>query len=265
VNHVFGGLGDWYHLRSLAAHPTILTLALQSVMHDTRHLRKIDRFVVEWPQAREQLLRLGVARERIKLIYPPVDTTKFSVAPAPHGRFTVLFASSPDRSDWLGARGVDLLLDAAALCPEIGFRLIWRPWGDSFPEVTRWIEHRRLRNVELYCGRIADMETCYAGVHATVAPFRDAERCKPAPNSIVESLACGRPVIVTRPVGLADVITEWNAGMIASDDASDLAAKLRMVQSSWPALSRNARALAEKCFAVDRFVDAYRQIYAEVL
>jgi glycosyltransferase involved in cell wall biosynthesis len=228
-------------------------------------LQKIDRFVVEWPQGREQLLSLGIPRAQIKLVYPPVDLTKFTVSPAPRGPFTVLFASSPDRGDWLAARGVDLLLDTAALCPEMHFRLVWRPWGDSHAEVVRWIERRRLRNVELLCRRIANMDKCYSNVHVTIAPFRDQERCKPAPNSLIESMACGRPVLVTRQVGLADVIAERHAGMITSEEPWDFADKLRALQANWPILSRNARALAEERFARARFVDSYRQIYAELL
>ena len=124
IQHLFGGLGDWYHLRALGRHPAVMTVAVEGEPADADLLGKIDRFVVEWPGARDALERLGIPSGRISCVPPPVDLGRFTVAPRPDGRFSVLFASAPARSDWIEARGVGLVLDAAAELPEVRFTLL---------------------------------------------------------------------------------------------------------------------------------------------
>lgn len=265
IHHVFGSLGDWSYLRAAGRRPTVLTVAAQSEPVDRALLARVDRFVVEYPGGEVPLERLGIERGRIRLILPPVDLERFAPAGAPGGPFTVVFASSPDDASWLEARGVDLILEAAALRPRVRFLLLWRPWGDSLPRVWRWIERRGLTNVELRVGRCADMAGCYRGAHATIAPFVRMDCCKPAPNSLVESLACGRPVLTTPGVGLAGLIREGRAGVVCPPEATALAEGLDRLHSDWGEFSAAARRLAERHFAVERFLTAYERLYRELV
>jgi glycosyltransferase involved in cell wall biosynthesis len=265
LNHLFGGLGDWFHLKAIRRRPSVLTVATATHGCNPELLSKVDRFVVEWPGAREDLVRLGVENSRIQLVYPPVNLTKFAPTPPPEGPFTILFASSPERRDWLAGRGVLLLLDVAAEAPQCRFRLLWRPWGDALVEVRRQVEQRRLNNVEICVGRFEDMPQQYAAAHATIIPFVDMEQCKPAPNSLIESLACGRPVISTDGVGLAEFLRERRAGVVCPANVGDLAEAVNQANSQWINLAGNARLAAETEFCNDRFLDAYTVLYRELV
>jgi glycosyltransferase involved in cell wall biosynthesis len=266
VNHIIGGLGDWFHLRAVTpSRPTILSLAVAGSRCEEDLLDKIDRFAIEWPAAREDLMRQGIDSKRIRLVFPPVDLQRFRPAPLPESPFTVLFASSPDRADWLEPRGVHRIVEAAALHPRMRFRLLWRSWGDSLPTVRRWIAERGLANVEVVTDRIDDMAREYQRSHVTLAPFTCREHCKPAPNSIIESMACGRPVIVTSRVGLAPLILEHSAGVVAEVTAEGLAESLDVARADWRELSRNARTTAERFFAQEHFLAAYGRLYEEVM
>jgi glycosyltransferase involved in cell wall biosynthesis len=211
------------------------------------------------------LASFGLDRERMRVILPPVDLNRFTPSPVHSSPFTVLFASSPDKASWLEARGVPQILDAAALRPQMIFRLLWRPWGDSEPVVRRWIRERGLSNVHLEVGKSRDMSGHYRSSHVCLAPFTDASRSKPAPNSIVESLACGRPVVVTPTVGLADLILEGKGGLVTQPSGEALAESLDRLQADWTRYSLRARGLAEQLFGVTRFVTAYEQLYRELL
>jgi glycosyltransferase involved in cell wall biosynthesis len=160
---------------------------------------------------------------------------------------------------------VPQLLDAAAARPHMRFRLLWRPWGDSLDRVRRWVAERGLRNVELRVGCWPDMAGHYRGAHVTVAPFTDPERCKPVPNSLIESLACGRPVLLTERTGLAAVVREAQAGLVCPPTGEGLAERLDRLRADWGRYARNARRLAERRFGVEKFVAGYRRLYAEVL
>jgi len=265
INHLFGGLGDWFHLRALRDGPSVLTLAVHAEPTSPELLSKLDRFVVEWPRAREQLLALDVPPERIRLIPPPVDLDRFQPVSAPPDRFTVLFASAPARADWLTARGIDLILEAAQRRPDMLFRLLWRPWGNSLPALRQRIETLDLSNVEVVVDRVLDMSAQYAAVHATVFPGVDAARCKPMPNSIVESLASGRPVVVSERMEIQDYVSGTRAGHVISLDAEALALALDRLEADWGGASEAARTLAETSFGQDRFISGYQAIYREIV
>jgi glycosyltransferase involved in cell wall biosynthesis len=265
LNHVFGSLGDWFYLEGLRRRPTLLTVAANRRPVQKSLLDRIDRFVVEYPAAKIELKQLGIEEKQIQLIFPPVDLWRFAPKGAPTGSpFTVVFASSPDLASWLEARGVPQILDAAALRPRMQFRLLWRPWGDSLPQVQQWIAQRALQNVDLVVGRFPDMACQYQAAHATLAPFVDMERCKAAPNSLVESLACGRPVITTPHVGLAELIEENRAGIVCDASGADLAESLDRLQSEWPHYSARARHLAERWFSTEDFVESYERLYDQL-
>ncbi len=265
LHHVFGSLGDWFYLGRPRRRPTVLTVTAHGRPLARPLLERVDRFVVEHPEGRDELGRLGIERRRVRLIFPPVDLTAFAPAPAPPGPFTVLFASSPEEESWLAARGVPQLLDAAALRPRMRFRLLWRPWGNSEPRVRRWVAERGLGNVELVAGCRQDMARQYQAAHVCVAPFTEKERSKPAPNSVVEGLACGRPVLVTDHVGLADFVREGGAGLSCAATGEALAEGLDRLEAGWGRYSQAARGLAERWFGAGRFLAAYRRLYDEVL
>ncbi len=129
INHIFGSLGDWHYLQGARRRPTVLTIATVGDPVAKPLLDRVDRFVVEYPAGRDELVRLGIDKSRIHLVFPPTDLGRFTPTEAPEGPFTVLFASSPERSDWLESRGVLLILEVAALRPAMRFRLLWRSLG----------------------------------------------------------------------------------------------------------------------------------------
>jgi glycosyltransferase involved in cell wall biosynthesis len=265
LNHIFGSLGDWFYLQGVRTRPVILTVAAINLSVKNPLLERIDKFVVEYPGAIGDLHKLGIEKERIRLIFPPVDLRHFFPGRTPDGPFTALFASSPEAESWLDARGVPQILEAASLRPAMRFRLIWRPWGNSVKRVRQWIAERGLQNVELVVKRFDNMAGEYNKAHVTLAPFTDICRSKPAPNSLVESMACGRPVLTTETVGLADVIREGNAGMVCNATGEDIARHLDCLAADWHNYSRSARKLAEARFCMRNFLQEYKRLYSEVL
>ena len=265
INHVFGSVGDWFYLQGQRRRPTVLTTAAASAPVERELLDRVDRFVVEHPGGRDDLRALGIEDSRIRLVMPPVDLQRFVPSEKPSDPFTVLFASSPERTDWLDARGLPAILDAAALRPHMCFRLLWRPWGDSLASVREQIEVRGLQNVDLAVGRVDDMSAEYARSHVTVAPFVDLNRCKPMPNSLIESLASGRPVVCSPLVGLAPLVSDSQAGVVCDSAGAAIAESLDEVHANWLDMSHRARQLAERHFDQHVFVRSYQHIYEELM
>ena len=264
VNHVFGTIGDWFYLRGQRKRPTIVTAAAVADPVETTLLDQVDCFVAEHPAGRTELQECGIDDDRIRLIMPPVDLQRFSPDTSPPDHFTVLFASSPDNHARLEGRGVRLLVEAARQCPDIKFRLLWRPWGDSLATVEKWIDEFELNNIEIKVGVVQDMAEEYRAAHMTIAPFTQPELCKPAPNSLIESLSSGRPVLCTDRVGMAQLVQESDAGACCSIEVTDVVAGLKRIQSDWKQLSKRARELAEERFDERKFIASYEHIYREL-
>ncbi len=265
INHVFGSIGDWFHLRAIRRRPTVLTAAVTNGSSGKDMLSKVDLFAVEWPGARDELQALGIDRGQVRLVFPPVDLERFKPTPCPDTPYTVLFASSPDRADWLDDRGVGLLLAAAKMRPDWRFVLAWRPWGTALQELQRRLAEQPSPNVEVHVGRFDDMSRFYANAHVTVAPFLCRHRGKPAPNSVIESLASGRPVVVSDQVGLADMVAEQRMGAVCGSNAESFVAAIEETQRTWNSMSENARSVAERWFCRSTFIASYRGIYGELL
>lgn len=265
INHLFGGLGDWFHLQSLNTGSTVMTLATSSEVADCSLLRKVDHFAVEWPGAVDLLNSYGVSNDRITVILPPVDVERFNITEEPDAPFTVLFASSPDRADWFEGRGIYLLLEAARQLPDVKFRLLWRPWGDGVNVIKKMLAGAEYSNVELVIGRFADMSWEYQNVHATIAPFVDPQKCKPIPNTLLESLACGRPVVMTRQVELGKVLGQSESVVVCDPEVQSVVPAIKQLQTDWKQRSTEARSLAERTFDARRFIRQYDELYQSVV
>ncbi len=265
VNHVFGGLATARHfLLVLRRRPILFTAVIPGETFEPTLYARVAHFVAESRDLASSLAGVGVPSDRIDIIYPAVDIDRHAVPAAPVGeRFRLLFASTPSDPGEIDSRGLGLLIELARLRPDIDVVVAWRRWG-RVGECVRRIESRQPPpNFLLQQGDLADMTTLYQRVHATVCGF-EAGFGKSAPNSIVEGLAAGRPALVTDTCGIADLIGEWQAGVVTVRSAEALARGVDDLRQRYDAASAQARRLAEQEFderkALARYAALYRRL-----
>ncbi len=259
ISHIYTNLGDWHFLNALGSRPIVLTLTEHGVPAEPVLLHKVNRVVAETDRLAAQAIKYGVPIDHVSVVYPGVDLRAFDVNPAPAGRWTCVFASSPENESEIHTKGVDLLLEAAALRPHVAFTLLWRPFGPAADVALEQVRRRAPENVALIKKRIPDMAAFLARFHFAVAPFRSVG--KPCPNSILEMLALGRPALVSDFVDVGDLIAREGAGLVFAPAAESLAAAIDRLCDGYAAFQRCARACAERSFDLDRTTDAYRRIY----
>lgn len=127
--------------------------------------------------------------------------------------------------------------------------------ADSFPLKTRNIEFIQSEQtiVELY-----------NAAHLFVIPSLQDN----LPNTILESMLCGTPVVGFRTGGIPEMIDHKKNGYLANyKSSSDLAAGMRWIltSGSYEGLARDTRDLALKRFSRDRSVEKHLELYREVL
>ncbi len=85
-------------------------------------------------------------------------------------------------------------------------------------------------------------------------------------NSVLEAMAAGRPVAVTPEVGLAGVVREERAGIVADGDPAALGDALRalLTDPDREAMGRRGAAAARRLFGWDSVAEQMEGVYREV-
>jgi glycosyltransferase involved in cell wall biosynthesis len=267
VTHVFGALDEWHLLRAVGRRPVVFTVALPGRALDSTLARKVSIFAAETESLAGALIEAGVPRDRVAVVYPGVNLQHFCPDPEvlvpTDGRFRLLFASTPADPKEFDRRGIPFLVELARARPEVDIVLLWRDWG------SRRAANRALARlsppdnivVETKDGR--SMPDIYRSADATVICYEDGFG-KSCPNSIVESVACGRPALVASTCGLAPLVARSGAGAVFSRDVDAAAAALDAVRRNYPSMAVRARMLAVDHFDIDRFRLRYCELYARL-
>jgi glycosyltransferase involved in cell wall biosynthesis len=118
-----------------------------------------------------------------------------------------------------------------------------------------------------YAGRINDeitMALTYAAADCMVVPSRQDN----LPQTALEAIGCGTPVVAFNVGGLPDIIDHMKYGYLAQPyDPADLAAGISWVLThpDPEALSQQARAAAESRFSDEVCVERYKGLYITVI
>jgi glycosyltransferase involved in cell wall biosynthesis len=267
VNHVFASPAEWLLTPRLARlGNTILTIskdspALNRFEKNIGMLRCMRYVVVESERHHDMMLQAGIERARLKLIYPGVARRPYRKPP--EGPFTLLFATSPLGRHDLLSRGIHLMVRAAARLPDVRFRLIWR--RPEPPELSRLIRDAGVGNVEVISGYIDDMKSLYDDAHAVILPGLSATSLKPCPHSALESLAHGKPVLVSRPASLSAIVAREGCGVVFEPNIESLCEGTLELMQNYAGFQERAHAAVERNFSREVFLDRYRKLYASML
>jgi glycosyltransferase involved in cell wall biosynthesis len=149
--------------------------------------------------AKHRMVEAGFDFDRIAVLPNFVDIPE-GRADVARGRY-VGFAGrlSPEK-------GVETLLDAARMSPDISFRLA----GDG--PLMQQLRSQAPPNVE-FLGLIGRQELCrfYEGARILVVPSTCFEMC---PTTILEGMAAGLPVIASRLGGMPELVDENTTGLL---------------------------------------------------
>jgi rhamnosyl/mannosyltransferase len=249
-----------YHAGSMVKHAGrvdgIIRAYEQKVL--PRVFRRADALVAVSPTS----LAHGVPDSRI--ITPGVDTDVFTPAGRPRGS-TLLYVGRLDRtSAW---KGVDVLLDAFALLapdhPHARLRIVGA--GNA-------LEDHRERARALGIGQrvdfsgllaAADLVRAYQEARLLVLPSRTESES--FGMTLVEAMACGRPVVGSAVGGIPSVVEDGRTGLLVPPgDPVALAGACRRLLADaalCAELGANGRRRAETTYAWPALVAAYLDLF----
>ncbi|MEJ2174863.1 MAG: glycosyltransferase family 4 protein, partial [bacterium] len=159
-------------------------------------------------------------------------------------------------------KGLDTAIEALAYANSQAF---WLVVVGKDRDATRYEAQARRAGVAArvrFVGAREDVRPYYAGADCLVLP----SRYDPFPNTVLEALAMGLPVIASERCGAADVLRERGGGFVAPpDDAMDLARSMHQADRALRggALQRVARSTAEG-FGIDATARALVELYTQL-
>ena len=167
--------------------------------------------LVQNPDDRDLLLRLGIAAERIVLIPGSgVDIDRLQPTPEPAGPITLGFVGR-----LLDDKGIRVLVAAHRQLRAKGLDLALLIAGTPDPanpasvpqaEVEAWGREPGIT----WLGHVDDIATVWARAHIAVLPSRR----EGLPKSLLEAAACGRPMIATDVPGCREVAIADETGLL---------------------------------------------------
>jgi len=270
ISHVYGEPSPWIFHKTLRRKPIVLTVASEKGGLVNGFLARCRRIITQTEGFRQTLIDAGVRSDRVEVIYPGVDLESYIPATsAPDlSRPQVLFATAPRSEAELAPRGVPLLLDCAEAAAHADFSLCYRRWASGYTSLgptKAMMDDRNLANVNLTDSVVADMGALYRRHHFTVIPFTTPDGGKECPNSLLEGLACGVPVLISSVAPFAEFVQRHDCGEVFDPEPRSFRAALDRGAQRWHTLSAQARTCAEHYFSAKRALGRYGEIYAQCL
>jgi UDP-glucose:(heptosyl)LPS alpha-1,3-glucosyltransferase len=207
-------------------------------------------------RVKEEVLRhYGVPAEKIAVIHNGVDASEFK--PSDEARRLIRNQIGLDQNDYtllfVGSgfkrKGLESAIAAVDRVPSARLVVVGEGHAPAHPRV-------------LMLGRRSDVAHLYAAADAFIFPTL----YDPFPNAVLEAMASGLPVIVSRVAGVSEIIQDDSIVVENPRDVDEVAAAVRKLED--PAVRKPmGEAARRKALAhpLDHSVEENLKIYGEIL
>lgn len=236
-------------------------------------LQTVPLVMVRSDSLKQRLLDLGCPEEKIRMNRTSIPT----------GDFPLIEREAPSDGGWhlvqacrlIEKKGLDLTLRVFAAFAEKhpGARLTIAGEGPLEEGLRHQAVELGLANRVKFAGFLgsAALRDLYHDAHLFIHPSRLTadQNQEGVPNSMLEAMATGLPVLATRHGGIPEAVEEGETGLLCDeDDETALLANLRAVTrdpSLWRKLGDAAAASVRENFDRERGVEKLETVYAEAL
>jgi glycosyltransferase involved in cell wall biosynthesis len=270
INHIYGESCPWTFYKTLGHKPFVLTITSEKGTLRKDFLERCQKIIVQTEMLRKRILALGIDEKKVELLYPSVDLSRFKATDSLSDiecTPRVLFASAPRSEHELDERGVYLLLESAKLNQNVHYHFLYRQWKNGYTSLKateNYISKLELDNITLTNKVTVDMSDVYNANHFTVIPYTHAQGGKECPNSAIESLCCGRPVLISSACPFSSFVEEHACGIVFDPTPASLVDAVESGVRQYDTLAKNAFTIAQKYFSQARYLSRMRKIYQEI-
>lgn len=207
----------------------------------------------------------GWGLNNVTLVRPGIDTTRFSYSPLPlRSEIRLMVGSAPWTRGQFRTKGVEALLEAARQTPHLHLVFLWR--DVLAKEMERRVRQMNLERQVEVLNRQVDVNQVLAGVHASITLATSSAIIKSYPHSLLDSLAAGKPVLVSRSIPMADYVEQSGCGQVVERvTPDDILAAVGSLAGHYEAHQQAARQVGQRDFSQKGMVASFQQLYQQVI
>jgi glycosyltransferase involved in cell wall biosynthesis len=111
--------------------------------------------------------------------------------------------------------------------------------------------------------RVVDVNEILAEVHASVTLAMEPDIVKAYPHSLLESLAAGKPVLVSRAIPMADYVEEKGCGVVVEKvRPNDVIVAVETLIANYYSLQRTTHHLDKRTISRQNMILSFEMVYA---
>lgn len=228
------------------------------------HLKKyknLKAVYVEMEEHKQKLIDYGINKDIIHVTYTPakikrkVNRKKYNPQ-----HVNLLFASWNNKEgNPLSERGLIYLLDLLQLNEHLYLTILLR--DNDVTEYLKMIHDRKLENrIELLDINEKELSKKFDNSDFVVFPIQK-RITKDVPNSLIDGISRGKPVLLSTIFGLSKTIKDNNAGIIIEPNTKPF--KFNISEKKYYELSTNAYNLSKRYVAFNykkEIIDNFREV-----
>ena len=198
------------------------------------------------------------------LVRPGIDTSRFTCSPLPlRSEIRLMVGSAPWTKGQFRTKGVEALLSAAQRAPNLRLVFLWR--GILAEEMERRVHRLGLEGRVEILNRKVDVNEVLAGVHASVALATGPAIIRSYPHSLMESLAAGKPVIVSRCIPMADYVERTGCGQVVeSVTPTEILTAVESLTREYKDLQKSAQQVGQHDFSQGGMIASFQRVYKSI-
>jgi glycosyltransferase involved in cell wall biosynthesis len=203
--------------------------------------------------------------DNVTLVHPGVDTTRFTCSPLPlQSEIKLMVGSAPWTLAQFQQKGIEALLAAAQRRPRLRLVFLWR--GVLADEMERRVHDMHLEKQVKVLNKRVNVNEVLAEVHASIALATDPAIIRPYPHSLMESLAAGKPVVVSRCIAMTDYVEQTGCGKIVEGvNPSNIIDAIEALAREYKSLQRAAQQVGQRDFSQQATITSFHKVYDCVL
>ncbi|MGB9870915.1 MAG: glycosyltransferase [Anaerolineae bacterium] len=210
----------------------------------------------------ESLARLQTwGLRNVFLAQPGIDTARFTCHPLPlKSEIRLLVGSAPWTKSQFRTKGIIALLEAARQEPHLHLVFLWR--GVLVEEMTQMVKAMGVENQVVILNEVMDVNRVLAEVHASIVLATTPTIVKAYPHSLMESLAAGKPVLISRAIPMARYVEKTGCGKVVEKvTVSDILTAIDSLVQDYPLLQKVAQEVGKRDFGIEHILASFGAMY----
>ena len=226
------------------------------------YLRRMAMITVPDERTLHQLQQLGL--RNIACQRPGIATQRFTHTPlalAPGEPLRLLVASAPWTREQFHSKGFDAILAAAQRTPNLHLTLLWR--GLLADEVRARIAALGIGTQVTVIDATVDVNAALARVHAAAIFATEPGIIKSYPHSLLDALAAGKPVLLSRTIAMSDYVNKEQCGVVVDTVTPEaIIAAVNALRATYSTYVQHAITAGQRDFTEAAALTAASTIYA---